>query len=91
MTLEEVDGKVPASEQRGRRICNQCELDCRKVEWQTFTQEQKLANPNYATGDQVWKDQKCANKGGTWSNTAGNIKKAKVEMNEEEVEAKRQG
>eukprot|EP00975_Prorocentrum_lima_P052871 11084184-Prorocentrum_lima.AAC.1 len=73
------------------RICNQCELKCRQEEWQSFTHEEKLARPQYATYEQVWKDQTCSNQGDGWSNTAGNIKKAKVDINEEEIEAKRQG
>eukprot|EP00975_Prorocentrum_lima_P007721 1655174-Prorocentrum_lima.AAC.1 len=52
MTLEEVEGRAPASGRRGRRICKECELRCRQQEWQSFTQEEKLANPSYATWDQ---------------------------------------
>eukprot|EP00975_Prorocentrum_lima_P020391 4292045-Prorocentrum_lima.AAC.1 len=48
MTLEEVDGKVPPTGKRGRRICQECEVECRRSEWQAFTSKEKEDNPDYA-------------------------------------------
>eukprot|EP00975_Prorocentrum_lima_P013320 2828299-Prorocentrum_lima.AAC.1 len=33
MSLEEAEGREPASGRRGRRICTHCEVECRRVEW----------------------------------------------------------
>eukprot|EP00975_Prorocentrum_lima_P013470 2861212-Prorocentrum_lima.AAC.1 len=66
MTLEEVEGKAPPTGKRGGRICTYCELKCRQEEWQSYTPEQMLANPGYATGERVWWDLKERNKGDKW-------------------------
>eukprot|EP00975_Prorocentrum_lima_P040725 8550912-Prorocentrum_lima.AAC.1 len=48
-------------------------------------------NPDYATSERVWRDQKEANKGVEWCNNAGNIAQAKVDIRSEGAEAKRLG
>eukprot|EP00975_Prorocentrum_lima_P011954 2539765-Prorocentrum_lima.AAC.1 len=62
MTLEELDGKAPPTGRRGMRICSECEVGCRREEWQTFTPKQQADNPDYATPWRVWRDLKETNK-----------------------------
>eukprot|EP00975_Prorocentrum_lima_P009360 1990489-Prorocentrum_lima.AAC.1 len=91
MTLEEVDGKAPPTGKRGRRICQQCEVECRREEWQSFTPKEMRDNPDYATPGRVWHDLKESNKGDKWRNDASYIARAKSDIRDENAESKRLG
>eukprot|EP00975_Prorocentrum_lima_P031037 6518898-Prorocentrum_lima.AAC.1 len=41
---------------------------------------ERIASPNYCTYEKVCQDMKSMNKGGYWSGTIGNIKRAKLEI-----------
>eukprot|EP00975_Prorocentrum_lima_P031987 6716334-Prorocentrum_lima.AAC.1 len=58
-------------------------MECRLQDWPKFTEEERVANPNYCPYEQVMKDMKRANKGSHWKTMAGNINRAKRELQEE--------
>eukprot|EP00975_Prorocentrum_lima_P041553 8728585-Prorocentrum_lima.AAC.1 len=63
MTIADEEGKEPASRRRGRRICPICVLECRKNEWPSLEEAERVENPNYCTHDKVMMDMKSINKG----------------------------
>jgi len=65
------------------RICKGCELAKRMHIWDRWSEDQKKADPTYATLDAVGKTFKLQCKGQNWFQTGVAIKKAREEVREE--------
>eukprot|EP00975_Prorocentrum_lima_P069533 12926870-Prorocentrum_lima.AAC.1 len=68
--------------ERGKRICPWCELDLRWEEWPEFSAKEREANPNYCLWEQVLMDMN-KNTGYVWKAMGTNIKRAKIELQQE--------
>eukprot|EP00975_Prorocentrum_lima_P020268 4267036-Prorocentrum_lima.AAC.1 len=60
-------------------------------EWPSLTEAERIANPNYCTHEKVMMDLKAMNKGSYWAGTISNIKRAKLDIADEESQEMRSG
>ncbi len=84
MSHDEETGKAPKTGKMAVRICVNCELEKRKEEWKTWSEEKRqTVGADYTQLTRVQKDMKKVNKGTTWNNTARALTQATKEVREE--------